>query len=175
MPISLDARAVQTKYEALIEQLRSYCEERSLDPHLVQFYRDTHYNKEDPLYPEYRKAWTRLSAQAKNFFYTYGSWMTASSVHALPLEPLHGELRISTHTIKWVVIFAVEYYQWIGQACNRAYRDANHAADFVVLSTDEVLHHFRHCCRLKFSIPEKMENLHRLTIKNSMSILTLKE
>ena len=168
-PISIDAKMAQEEYAKLIiEKLQRRCEVNGLDPNVVQFYRDPDFRRGRPKYKEYRKEYEHLRESAHDFLYTYGQWLTANSIHALPLEPLHCELRISTHTIKWVVIFALEYYQWMEDDVTRERFDGiNHAGTFVRQTREQVLQHFRKCCNLVFSLPKNGDDLGNIIVKNS--------
>ena len=175
-PISIDAKMAQEEYIKLITtKLQRRCVDKGLNPHLVQFYREPKFRRGAPKHKEYIAEWTNLSKQAKHYLYTYGQWLTANSIHALPLEPLHCELRISTHTIKWVVIFAFEYYQWMNDDVTRdRFNEINHSGTFVPQTREQVLRHFRECCCLVFSMPNDGDDLGSLTIKNSYDYMNSK-
>ena len=174
VPISIDAKAVNTAYQNLVQaELFDYCKGKGLNPHLVQFYRDNNFRRGEAQHKDYLLAWKRISTNAQRFLCTYGEWLTANSVHALPLEGLHGELRISTHTIKYVVIFSISYYEWMGEdPTSQQYRESNHSGQFIPQSREQVLQHFRKCCRLNFSLPTA-DKLGTLNVKNSFVFLCI--
>ena len=111
-----------------------------------------------------------ISDNKKQFGGGIGNWHRAESIWNIGIDGLHATIRIATHTIKYIILFVLEYYEFIWQDENYDLRIQNHcnAMHYVNMSKSDLLKHFTKCCEIQFRYDE--DNPTNSSINASMFI-----
>lgn len=118
---------------------------------------------------EFKKIRQKIS-ELKNETYGFiGNWQAAKSIWTFGTDGLHLSLRICNITIKRIILFSLEYTQYL--RCNPHMIQQNHheiddLSNYPLLSNEQILNHFRECCQVPFSYDPKQPT--RLKIKSGL-------
>ncbi len=104
----------------------------------------------------FEKARKYINQHKKENHGVVGNWHRAETIYQFSLDGLHCGGRISTHILKYVILFAIDYYCFIFKDKNKGIRDINHGdANYVAITTEQIIHHFQHCCKIPFKYDEE--------------------
>ena len=160
VPICLDAKYSNKQWtKFLTSKLRPYCHNEGLiNEHLAEFTDSkediSEFQKDDKFVKHIRDYIRRYM---KSFGGGVGNWHRGESIWMFALDGLHCGLRIASHTIKYFILFSIEYNEFIWQEENTSIRMANHrnAMEYTHLNQTQILNHFRDCCQIKFHYDEQ--------------------
>lgn len=82
-------------------------------------------------------------------------WYSLCTIYSIGIDGFHCCLRVCNHTAKNIILFAIDYNDWINKAENSEIRQTNHGPFYPRLSLQQILHHFRVCCEVPFYYDEK--------------------
>ena len=94
-----------------------------------------------------------------------GNWQGAKSIWTFGADGLHLALRIANHTIKRIIIMTIDYSKFLKE--NKSFIKKNHKnlgnTKLKILTTEELIYHFKHCCCIPFHYDPKQPNRLRIT------------
>lgn len=156
VPICMDAKFQQRAWDNLFrDHIMPYCQKKQINPFLVEFARDKEYLRTLPDRKKYQAAIKEFRKWFAQYGFPVGGWNRAECMTNSSLESLHGEMRFSGHTIKWIMLMALEYYQWISDPDNVDFVQSNHHGQYTFLAEDVILYHFREHCQCDFTYDPK--------------------
>ena len=93
-----------------------------------------------------------------------GRFLGAKSIWTFGADGLHMSLRIGNHTIKTIILFSIEYSEFLQD--NPSYISLNHPNNihYKPMKTDDIIKHFKDCCHIPFNYDKN--NPRRLKIKS---------
>ncbi len=164
VPICIDAKLCSFDWDLMYAQhLKPLCEDAGIDPYLLPFFIDPHFQSENPHRSTYRSIIKDLKKIYGDFSYVVSDWLRADGIHTFALDGLHLELRIIGHTVKWIAVSALYYYEFISDPDHHDILEANHPDGLRILTVNQCLTHFRKCCRMNFQYNDKNRTNMKLT------------
>ena len=176
LPISIDLKLAEDTYREYEDKIlkpflnSNHTNLTILDLFLCEFNKSMSNPRVKEMKEEFEKIRKKINEfkQANHGF--IGNWQGAKSIWTFGADGLHLSLRIGNHTIKAVILFSISYTDFLRD--NPEFIEKNHGKDYkeyVVLSVDELIKHFKECCSIPFFYDKSNPN--RLKIKSGIKLL----
>ena len=154
VPICIDAKFCSSQWNRLMQQyIQPECKKQGLDPYLLAFFGDNDFMPNHPRCSDYQSLNSKMKTESKQHGNVIGDWCRGETVWNFGLGPLHLDLRIFGHTLKWLMVSIIRYHQSLAST-NNPPRGAT------VYAADRLHEHFKNCCCMKYSfVPNKITTL----------------
>ena len=177
-PISVDARLgdrVWTQFEDDVLKPYLLSEKTPLsifDLYLCEFNKSLSNSRVAENDSEFKKIRKMINESKNSNFGFVGNWQGAKSIWTFGADGLHLALRIANHTIKRIIIMTLDYSKFLKD--NKSFITKNHKScngkKYEILSSEEIIKHFKNCCHIPFHYDPKQPN--RLRITSGLFITT---
>ena len=168
LPISVDiklAERIYREYENVILKPYLNSDHTTLteeDLYLCEFNKSMSNSRIKEMKQEFEKVRKKFNEFKQRNHGFIGNFQGAKSIWTFGSDGLHLSLRISNHTLKGVILFTVEYSDFLRD--NSEMITKNHGKHYDLLTLDELLQHFKDCCHIPFYFDKNNPN--RLKIKS---------
>ena len=170
VPISVDVRLAETTWRNFENNIldpyitnSNKIDLKSSDLFLCEFSKSTSnpiVYKNNSLFKKIQDKINRWKIKNHGFV---GNWHGAKSIWTFGTDGLHLALRIANHTIKRLIIFTIDYSHFLKKNTDFIKQNHRRCKKYKILSTDQIIRHFRDCCKIPFHFDSKHPNRLRIT------------